>query len=285
MRNTVRFVLAFPIQLATICQVSFVSSILLLVFVCSVMAGGQATGTHENLRTKRDEEALSLLQSTVQALSASDGRTISDYRLEGLVTRWDGQETSGTFSQIGVGAADRRTAVSIGGNPVFSLLVLNDAGIIQFENNNEPRNVPNEVAMEASYYFFVNLLQEAISNQHVDVVSIPSPNNSPDIGHIRITRHMAIWVPAMGSLGEARFDIYIDRDSKTVTKIVNSARLESNLSQTIPHTISFSDYRREQGWSLPHEIDETYAGAPHNHFTLEACSLNKGLTVSDLKSK
>lgn len=258
--------------------------LLLLLLVPNCQGQAFTSGATESSSNRRDEGALGVLKSTLLALTPGEGSTISDYRLEGTVTRWDGREISGTFSTIGVGAADRRTSISIG-SPVFSLLVINNAGILQFGASNPPRNIPNEIAMEAPYYFFLNLLQEALQDQHVEVILTPSPDNSPNIEAIKITRHMAIWAPAMGTLGSAQFEVYIDTSSNTVTRIVNLARLESNFGQTVPHVVNFSDYRREQGWLLPHNIDETYAGAPHNSFTLVTYSFNKGLSISDLSSQ
>jgi hypothetical protein len=202
--------------------------------------------------TTRDSEAINVLQAALSALSLGNRVAISDYRLKGAVTQWDGQEISGVFSQVGVGAADRRTQIRIADNPIFGLLVLNDAGTLRMANDSAPRYVPNEIAMEASNYFFINLLEEALSNQRVGLMLVSSPNDPPDTIGVRITRHIVAWRPAMGTLGTAQFDVYIDRNSKTVTQINSSARLESNLSRRIPHAIHFSDYRQENGWLLPH---------------------------------
>jgi hypothetical protein len=248
---------------------------------------GRALQNNESpvLNTRRDSKALEMLQSTVQALSPAEGTTISDYHIEGVVTQWDGLNTPGTFSQTGVGTADRHTVVSVDGSQVFNFLVVHDAGTLQLGTNNSPRLVPNEVAMEASYYFYVTLLQEALSSELVEVVLLPSPSSASTVARIRITRRIAGWVPLMGSLGAAQFEISIDRTSNTVTQIVNQARLERNLGHTIPHAISFSDYSREEGWFLPHTIDETFAGAPNSHIVLHSYSLNRGLAVPDLTSR
>jgi hypothetical protein len=89
-----------------------------------------ASETNEATQTRRDEGALNLLQSTIRALSPGDGASISDYRLDGVAALWDGRDIRGTFSQVGVGAADRKTVITANGDEIFSLLVRNDAGML-----------------------------------------------------------------------------------------------------------------------------------------------------------
>jgi hypothetical protein len=74
--------------------------------------------------------------------------------------------------------------------------------------------------------------------------------------------------------------VHLNRSTHVVDEIDDRLFMSGDLSSSIPHRLVFADYREENGWLMPHSVEEYLGQMRIAAFTFSNFSINTGRTLN-----
>jgi hypothetical protein len=223
----------------------------------------------------RDPEAIAAIEATVKAMTTNSAKPINDYSILGSITEEHGHSVSApaTFEGVGSDVASAKLTLHDGDRTVTTRGELG----LATQGNSESNVLPASISLESPQYFFAPLLIGVLSNPTVGARYIRK-DGSQEI-HVQISRRSVHWKPHMEFLDTGVFDVYINPTTHLVDEIGNDSKTPASILRPIKHYVTYSDYRPEEGWIVPHAVQESYVGGKKLTIVLNSFSFNTGLKV------
>jgi len=101
------------------------------------------------------------------------------------------------------------------------------------------------------------------------------------VHHLRLQPPPPSQIDTTGALSQiAVKDFYVDATTFLLVKIQDQAYRVDTTTDSLPHTISFSNYQAVNGVLVPFALDETIDGIRVSHVEISSLNFNVGLTDS-----
>jgi hypothetical protein len=229
----------------------------------------------------RDPEGIAILVRVAKALSGTGPAEVRDFSVTGMATLWAGHSTSSPVQLLGQGLDSLRLQVFLPDQPFTWLVTRTTSG---YKVGSEVHSVAHHASLQRSDYLLAPSLLAAITDP---TTSIEYVGEETEIGrrtyHLRIGR----WLPyAIKEAGERNpdftKDLFFDSETMNLLRVEDKVFSDTNLNDSFPHVVAFSKYQQDNGWDLPHTIEETIGGTPVTRFEIDSYHFNTGIDEQKL---
>jgi hypothetical protein len=250
---------------------------LLALVVLSSPVWGQAPASPS---VQRDPSALSLLTQSVAAMTTANARVLSDLVAQGTCTQWNAADENAPVTYSVVRATSSHLEVHLP-ESTQSWTISGGIGYSRDEKGNTNR-MRTANAMQARWYmpalYLIQSLNEAGASVSMAIAGQTADENE-DV--VVITPPRALGAALLNNYpSPVPRAVHIDRTTHMVTEIDDRLFMTGDLSSSIPHRIHFADYREENGWLMPHSIEEYLGQMRIAAFTFSNFSINSGMTLT-----
>lgn len=230
----------------------------------------------------RDQAALATISASLAAMNPQSLPVVKDHTIRANVTKWGANQTSGTLTEVSIGATAQSVSVSTVSGAVYHSLRVPGSETHE-SGENKSVTVNDERSFEQIPYLPEALLQEVLTNPLDGLESLPGEPSEPNADRVRIKIRPAYWHPSMRDSASASFDLFFTKDTHYLKKVRGVKHFDGNLRHFVLYETTFKNYSPEAGRILPHTIEENQAGTSINEFSITSISVNQGLIISSLQ--
>jgi hypothetical protein len=250
---------------------------LLAIVVLGSPVWGQAPAS---VAVQRDANALSLLTQSVAAMTTANAPALSDIVAEGTCTLWNGVDENAPVTYSVVHATSSQLEVHLP-ESTPSWTVNGDIGYSLDEKRNTSR-MRSANARQVKWYIPTLYLVQSLSNASASVSMAKDGESTPENEDVVLITPPQ--PPGAALLKNYRPPlpraVHIDRTTHMITEIDDRLFMTGDLGSSIPHRIHFADYREENGWIVPHSVEEYFGQMRATAFAFSTFSLNSGVSLN-----
>jgi hypothetical protein len=224
----------------------------------------------------RDARAVEVIKGVLSALSIGGAAPIRDYKINGTIESEQGFSSGRPIELRGIGATSSSAQLTLH-DGVHTFTVQGAEGL-HTGSSGTKNYVPASIALEESPYFFIPLMEDAITDPEVGATLVDNKAADGFDISLRIERRDPHWVANKDYLMTGFLTLYINPTTYHVDAIVADARTTQHIQKTNSHYFFYSDYRPELGWLVPHTIKESVANQLHLEITLTSFTFNTGMS-------
>lgn len=231
---------------------------------------------------KRDPQALTILLQASQALSTNGMLVpIRAYSATGTATIWAGQDTSAPVTLRGVGLDAIRLEVSSPDGQFVWAITSNQSA---YNTHGNQSVVSPHMRFQRSDYFLIPFLLSAVTEETTSIEYLGQQTESGgSVEKVRIGRRLPLRLDSDGTLSRALVkDLYFDSSNHRLMRVEDKAYSANNFNDSFSHVVTFSDFRDESGWQIPHVVEEKIAGTLVSRFVFDAFEPNAPIEEKSL---
>lgn len=248
-----------------------------LIAACSLW--GQTSST---TAVVRDPSALALLSQAIAAINHEASPQLQDLTVEGTCTQWNGQTESASFTYSLIGSAASHLEIHLSTANV-SWTINNGRGV-SVDDKGQLHRMHFRNAVKSNWYVPATYLLQGLNDPTMSVV-VQTPEQEPTSSNedvILLTPKAPLSESSVRDYSKATSHaVHIDRSTHLVTEVDDRAALSANISAGIPHSLLYSDFREEDGWMMPHSVDEYFGQSKAHAFTFSHFTINSNLSPSN----
>ncbi|MGC2186140.1 MAG: hypothetical protein WA637_22920 [Terriglobales bacterium] len=233
----------------------------------------------------KDPKAISVLMSAIEAAGGVETvGALKDMSASGSISYfWAGKEVVGSVAIKGLGIDRFRFDATLPDGSL-SWVVRGTTGFAR-DQNGKVSQFPLHKALSAdNLMFFIPRLVLWVTDPNIGVLYMGTTSfQGALVHHISIQRtppaQLAGTTTARLSQVMSK-DLYIDSTSSLITRIEDQIYPVGTVTDPLPHSVVFSDYRTVNGIVLPFSADEQIDGVTVSRLALDVVLFNTGLTDS-----
>jgi len=266
---------------------SFAFALAVLSCVFALPSSAQQVST----TATQNPQAVALATNSIAVLSGNV--QIADVTLTGTATRIAGSDVgTGTFTLKALGTLDSRMDLSLSSGTRSEIRNASSGtpqGSWLAPNGSVSNMAMHNCFTDAAWFFPALTVLSQTSNPNLSITYIGlEAKNGVSVQHLRFASVGAVQPTARAGLRGpvaslatlSSTDVYLDSSSLLPVALAFSTHPDNDVLTNIPVEVDFSNYQAVNGVQIPFHIQKFLNGSLFLDLTIQAATLNSGLTDS-----